>query len=195
MAPRSYRMTKRAEATEETRRRIVEATLALHTTKGFEATSWQDIADRAAVAVGTVYYHFPTFDELIPACSSLGAARSRPPTTEIFRGVRGARARTETLVRELYAHYERGRGGLHNVFRERDHIPALSRFVAERREQLRALIVAALGADTPAEHVDLAEVLLDFPVWESLIDRDIGKEDAVRVMVHLLGCAKRVDRT
>ena len=40
---------------EETRRRIVEATLALHTEKGMFDTSWRDIARRADVSAATVY--------------------------------------------------------------------------------------------------------------------------------------------
>lgn len=192
MAPRPYRMTKRAEATEETRRRIVEATVSLHTTKGFEATSWQDIAERAEVAVGTVYYHFPTFDELIPACSALGVQLSAPPTTAIFRGLRSRRARLEKLVREVFAYYQRARGGIHNVFREKDQISALVKVVAEHRARMRELILAALGPSTTEAHADLVESLLDFRVWESLTDRGIGKEDAVQAMVHLLGCVKSV---
>jgi AcrR family transcriptional regulator len=185
-------MTKRAEATEETRRRIVEATVSLHTTKGFEATSWQDISERAEVAVGTVYYHFPTFDELIPACSALGVQLSAPPTTAIFRGLRSRKARLEKLVPEVFAYFERARGGIHNVFREKDQIPALEKVVAEHRARMRELIQAALGPSSTKDHADLVEALLDFRVWESLTDRGIGKEDSVQVMVHLLGCVKSV---
>ena len=53
-------MDKRRAAVEETRQRILEATLALHTEKGIFGTSWQDIAKRADVSVGTVYKHFPS---------------------------------------------------------------------------------------------------------------------------------------
>ena len=191
MTPRAYRMTKRAEATEETRRRIIEATLGLHTTKGFESTSWQDIADRAEVAVGTVYYHFPTFDELIPACSSLGVQLAQPPTPDIFRGLRSKRSRIETLVRELFAYYVRARGGLHNVFREKDQIPALGRLAAETEERMRALVLAALGARSAPQQVDLVQALLDFRVWESMIERGIGKEASVTAMTHLIECAMK----
>jgi AcrR family transcriptional regulator len=182
-------MTKRAEATEETRRRIVEATVGLHMTRGFQATSWQDIAERAEVAVGTVYYHFPTLDELIPACSALGLQRSAPPTTAIFAGLRGRKARLEKLVPEVFAYFERARGGIHNVLREKEHVPALEKVVAEHGARMRALVLAALGPGSTKDHVDLVDALLDFRVWESLTDRGFGKEAYVQAMVHLLGCA------
>ena len=189
MAPRAYRMSKRAEAVEETRRRIVEASLALHSDKGILATSWQDIAERADVAVGTVYYHFPTFDELIPACSSLGVEQAAPPTPEIFDGLRSKRARLEHLVRELFAFYERGRGGIEAMLRDMDRVPVLARVAEEQRNYVRALVLAALGDRKAKDEADLVEALLDFRVWHSLVERGIRKEAAVKTMTHLLRCA------
>jgi AcrR family transcriptional regulator len=80
LTPRKYTMDKRRAAVEETRQRILEATLALHSEKGIFGTSWQDIAKRADVSVGTVYKHFPTLDELVPACGELMYAITRPPS-------------------------------------------------------------------------------------------------------------------
>ena len=62
MSPRKYDMTRRASAVAQTRRRIVDATLELHTEQGIAATSWDDIAARAGVGVGSVYRHFPSLD-------------------------------------------------------------------------------------------------------------------------------------
>lgn len=191
MTPRSYRMGKRADSTDETRRRIVEATLSLHTEKGIQATSWQDIAARADVAVGTVYYHFPTFDELIPACSGLGNELADPPTPAIFKGLRSKQKRIERLVEDLFAFYERSRRVMQNVLRDEGEIPALARVGAERRAQLRTLIQEALGPGLLDDEVALVEALLDFPVWLSLRERGIRKEVAVAVMTRLIRCAQR----
>src|ERR687889_1310202 len=90
LAPRKYSMDKRRATVEETRQRILKATLALHAEKGIFGTSWQDIAKRADVSVGTVYKHFPSLDELIPACGELVFAISQPPSLadapQIFAG-------------------------------------------------------------------------------------------------------------
>jgi AcrR family transcriptional regulator len=51
-------MEKLRAAVADTRGRIVEATLALHSEKGMFDTSWKDIAKRADVSVATVYKHF-----------------------------------------------------------------------------------------------------------------------------------------
>ena len=74
-------MTRRAAAREETRRRIVEATAKLHGERGVFGTSWRDIAGEADVSVATVYSHFPSLDELIPACGQLVMERVRPPSS------------------------------------------------------------------------------------------------------------------
>src|SRR5436305_4559834 len=75
---RSYQMESRAEAAGETRRRIVEATMALHAAHGVLAVSHKDVAARADVSVGTVYYHFPTRTELVHACGARVATLFAP---------------------------------------------------------------------------------------------------------------------
>src|SRR5215213_1851705 len=110
--PRKYSMDKRRAATEQTRRRIPEATLALHSEKGIFGTSWQDIAKRADVSVGTVYKHFPSLDELVPACGELVFAISQPPSLEdapqIFADAGSLEERLGRLVSEFFGFYERG---------------------------------------------------------------------------------------
>ena len=68
---RKYQMKKRAEARDETRERIVRATMALHDEQGVATTSFADIAERAGVGPATVLRHFPTLgiarDGLRPA--------------------------------------------------------------------------------------------------------------------------------
>ena len=64
-------MSRRAAAVAQTRKRIVDATLELHGEQGIAATSWDDIAARAGVGVGTVYRHFPSLDELVPASGEI----------------------------------------------------------------------------------------------------------------------------
>src|SRR3954453_12990085 len=67
--PRKYEMKKRAERRQETRQRIVEAAVALHSELGPSRTSVSAIAERAGVQRHTVYAHFPDERELALACS------------------------------------------------------------------------------------------------------------------------------
>jgi len=79
-------MERRTLAAKETRRRIVDATMAAHAELGIAETSFQDVAERADVAVGTGYRHFPRLEDLVAAC---GAHRTLPFLTrdhELWEG-------------------------------------------------------------------------------------------------------------
>ena len=107
MSPRRYRLDRRAETAEETRRRIVEATYALHGERGIYATTMTHIAERAGVSVGTVYHHFPTYQDAVFACSQHVAATIPFPTADIFAGLSTLDERVRRLARETFGFYER----------------------------------------------------------------------------------------
>src|SRR5438270_13918479 len=107
MAPRAYKMTRRAAASAETRRRIVDAAIALHAEKGVLGATWPDIAKRADVALGTVYRHFPSLDQLVPACTSENAVRMRPPGATVLEGLTRPEERSSRFLEELFAFYGR----------------------------------------------------------------------------------------
>lgn len=69
-ATRRYRMRKRLEDVEETRRRIVEAAVKLHGSVGPSHTTFSAVAERAGVQRSTVYRHFPDEEALFGACTS-----------------------------------------------------------------------------------------------------------------------------
>ena len=112
MSTRKYQMDRRAEASAQTRKRIVEATFALHYEKGVAATTFRDISARADVGIGTVYHHFPTYDDVIAACGNHAMTLGRPPRAEIFDGIDSAAERVRLLVREVFAYYGRARSSV-----------------------------------------------------------------------------------
>ena len=192
MAPRKYTMDKRRAAVEETRRRILEATLALHTEKGILGTSWQDIARRADVSVGTVYKHFPSLDELVPACGELMYAIVQPPSQEdaprIFAGASSLEERLKRLVSELFDFYERGAPYIETDFQERQ-LPAVQEWEAYMRATIAGLVREALVPAGPDERtVQAVSALLDFYTFKSFLDREISKEQAAKTINELLLC-------
>jgi AcrR family transcriptional regulator len=185
-------MDKRKAAVEETRRRIVEATLALHSEKGIFGTSWQDIAHRADVSVGTVYKHFPSLDELVPACGELMYAITRPPSLEdapqIFAEANSLEERLGRLIEELFDFYERGAPYIETDFQER-RLPAVVEWEAYMRSTIAGLVHEALVSAEPDEHtVQSVSALLDFSTFKSFVDRDIPKEQAAKTMSEVLLC-------
>jgi AcrR family transcriptional regulator len=192
LAPRKYTMDKRKAAVEETKRRILEATLALHSEKGIFGTSWQDIARRADVSVGTVYKHFPSLDELVPACGELMYAITRPPSLddapEIFAGAHTLEERLGRLISELFDFYERGVPYIETDFQER-RLAAVQEWEAYMRATIAGLVREALVSAEPDERtVQAVSALVDFSTFKSFLDRDIQKEQAAKTMNEVLLC-------
>jgi len=192
LSPRKYSMHKRKAAVEETRQRILEATLALHAEKGIFGTSWQDIAKRADVSVGTVYKHFPSLDVLVPACGELMYAITRPPSLEdaprIFAGADSTEERLGRLLSELFDFYERGAPYIETDFQER-RLPAVVEWEAYMRSIIAGLVREALVSVRPDEPtVQAASALLDFSTFKAFLDREIPKEQAAKTMGEVLLC-------
>jgi AcrR family transcriptional regulator len=185
-------MGKRRAAVEETRRRILEATLALHSENGIFGTSWQDIARRADVSVGTVYKHFPSLDELVPACGELMYAITRPPSLEdapqIFAEAHSLEERVGRLVEELFEFYQRGASYIETDFQER-RLPDVQEWEAYMRATIEGLVREALLPAGPDEGtVQTASALLDFSTFKSFVDREVPKEEAAKAINEVLLC-------
>ncbi|TMD21607.1 MAG: TetR/AcrR family transcriptional regulator [Chloroflexi bacterium] len=187
MAPRAYRMTRRAAANAETRRRIVDAAIALHAEKGILGTSWPDIAKRADVALGTVYRHFPGLDQLVPACTSENALRVRPPGVGILAGLTRPEDRIGRFVQELFAFYGRSAPWTPRAGIDRQQLPILDTILSRREAGLRALVEETLGPFRRRRHaLDAALALTDFGVWRSLTRSGLSTADAARLVTELL---------
>lgn len=179
MAPRKYRMDRRAETAARTRSKIVEATFALHAEKGVAATTFRDISARAGVGIGSVYHHFPTYDDVITACGDHTMMLARPPRPGILEGVKGVAQRVRVLVRDLFAFYERI-PTLGRVRSERHQFVVLDRHFQHEEENRRALMTEALrGTRASARQRVLIFALLDFHIYKTLDDAGLAHETAV----------------
>src|SRR5262245_61225968 len=109
---RRYKQSQRALSQEETRARIVEATVALHEDPGPRATTISAIAEKAGVQRLTVYRHFPDEASLFKACSSHWEAQNPPPDPTLWAEIADAHERARTALVALYRYYRRTRGML-----------------------------------------------------------------------------------
>lgn len=187
-------MRERAERVEQTRRRIVRATLDLHAEQGISGTSWDDIAERAGVGVGTVYRHFRSLDELLPACGALTWEKLALPGPDevagLFTGARSRRDRVARMVRALFAIYARGEAELENVRRERDLHPVLDEAYRHVETALDRLVAAGVGGSS-ARSVRLARALTDVRTWRALREQGIDGDEAIDVVTELIASSTR----
>ena len=185
-------MTRRKSAVEATRRRIVEATVALHTEKGVRATRMEDVATRAGVALATVYRHFPELDLLVAACGQRIHEITEPPTwgdaERWFRGVSTVEERISRLVRSLFDYYERAAPYLDISLRERDPPLPMAERITRRGAARRAIVAETLHpARLDQEAMTVALALVDYPLYKSLREAGVGRPRAEAIVVRLLG--------
>src|SRR5919197_3222173 len=99
---RTYTLKRRAEQQAETRRRIVEAAVDLHSSVGPGLTTLSMIAERAGVQRHTLYAHFPDERSLYLACSGLAMERDPLPDAEPWRAIDGRPERLRTGLVAIY---------------------------------------------------------------------------------------------
>jgi AcrR family transcriptional regulator len=184
---RPYQLKLRAERQDETRQRIIEATIALHQTIGPAATSVSDIAELAQVGRVTVYRHFPDEATLSRACSGRYFERHPLPDPQRWRVISDPRERLRTGLRETYAYHRATEAMVTRVLADaRDH-PVMApyhdhwqraadvlagawRLRGRRRTVLRAALALALSFDT----------------WRTLVrQQGLSDEQAVELTLRL----------
>lgn len=186
MKRRAYQLKRRAESAEETRRRLVQATFALHGEQGIAATTMKQIAERAGVGVGTVYHHFQTLDDTIMACGQMVMAMYPPPTEAIFSGVATMKERLVRLARALFEHLDNV--GFDMVRVDQDRLPIVRQFVDEELTHRIALTRAALAPFAiDRDQVRVAAALLDIGVYRALQSAGLSLDqaaDTIADMIH-----------
>ena len=167
---RTYTMTTRAEAAEATRRRILDASVALAGERPFAEITLDAVAGRAAVSVKTVLRQFGNRDGLLAAAMETAMADSEAER----RTVPGDPA---AAVRVVVDHYEvRGRTALLMLAQEdQDDFAraATSRGKAMHRDWVREAFSPATADEAL---LDLLVVATDVYAWKLLrLDRGLSR--------------------
>jgi AcrR family transcriptional regulator len=189
---RRYELKQRAEAMEETRLRITEAAMELHTTVGPARTTTSAIARRAGVQRHTVHRHFPDDEALYAACSAHHAEQHPWPDPEPWRAIADPVDRLERALGALYGWYEETESMFTNILRDRDVVPALRPNLAPVLAFLDDVveILAAGWAARGGRRRVLREALrhaVAFETWRSL--SGVGRAEAPRLMAALVAAA------
>ena len=192
---RKYELKARAERQEETRRRIVEATVALHQELGPARTTVAEIARRAGVQRLTVYNHFPHEGELFAACQRHFIARHPGPDFASALALEDPRARVRAALHVLYESYRARAPVTGKVLRDRAVLPALDALMRQTMDVQLAQLAAALAAGfsvrgKAAKRVRAALALaLDFWSWDRLTREGLDDAVAAALMADLVAAA------
>jgi AcrR family transcriptional regulator len=186
---RPYQMRKRAEQIDDTRLRIVEATVALHGTVGPAGTTVMGIARQAGVTRATVYRHFPDQAALLKACTAHWLARQVPPNPGSWAAVTDPTERMQVGLSDLYRFYRSGQEMLARIYRDKPLLPDHLREDLDARDvELRDLLLAGFSAAGKVKH-RLGAVLghgVRFWTWHSLcIEEGLRDGEAIDLIIGL----------
>lgn len=167
-------MKDRAQQQAETRRRIIEAVVALHEEVGPVRTTVVEIADRAHVSRPTVYSHFPDERSLFAACSKHWSLANPRPEIDAWTKIANPQTRLRVALEELYTYYTPRERMLSNVLRDSALIPSLLEAVQHTigpYSQAAAEALATGWGSRPRDrrkHLAILKLALHFHTWQTL---------------------------
>jgi AcrR family transcriptional regulator len=191
---RQYRMKRRAELEELTRRRITESAVALHGTLGPARTSISALAEHAGVRRSTVYRHFPDEASLFAACTAHWMAENPVPDIGAWAAIEGPDERLRAALDALYPYYRRTAAMMENLIRDEAVSDLVRQNFAGYRQYLavaRDALVRGRRSRGRARTRERAAIghALAFTTWRSLaLDEGLDDAQAAELMVRLAAC-------
>src|SRR4051812_37484493 len=178
---RKYELKARAEAQEETRRRITEATVGLHLEVGPAQTTISEIAKRAGVQRLTVYNNFPDELSLLGACSAHYTAAHPPPDPAGWSAIDDPAERMRAALLAFYGYSRETEPMTAKVMRDAQVMPALASVIETGFvpfvEMVRDELAAAFGGPEDERLRAAIALALRFETWSALA-RGEGMSDA-----------------
>ena len=188
---RSYRMRKRALSQEETRQRIIEATMHLHEEVGPRATTISAIAERAGVQRLTVYRHFPDEAAVFRACTSHWLELNPPPDPRSWESVTDPWKRLRAALSALFDYYAATRSMWAASYRDVDAVEALREPMAEFAGFVTGIADDLARSLAPGKRKAAAVTVtlqhaLTFPTWMDLEARSLRNPQKIELVASWL---------
>ena len=189
---RRYELKARAEKAAETRRRITEATVALHQEVGPARTTVAEIARRAGVQRLTVYNHFPEERDLVTACEAHWLAEHPLPDVGPLLGVEDPVERLTAVLAAFYGWYRETEAMTEKVTRDAPALPAFAETRAAEREQQQALLGALTRGLGRSRRVRaMVALALEFATWQRLSREGLSDREAAAAMAYACASMSR----
>lgn len=190
MEKRKYQLNRRAKRQNETRQRILDATIALQQRVGVFGTTISAIAEKAGVERLTVYRHFPDETALLTAATTYYLETNPPPDPESWRDIADPRLRLRVGLTATYAYHQQTDSMIAHLIQGMPYKPvvcdALEGYFAH---WTRVHGILSEGWDTPNPELLKAAVghALSFKTWHSLM-RDLGLDNAqaIELMIGMI---------
>ncbi|HET6377469.1 MAG TPA: TetR/AcrR family transcriptional regulator [Methylocella sp.] len=187
---RTYTLKRRAERQAETRQRIVEAAVEMHSSVGPGLTTVSMVAKRAGVQRHTLYAHFPDERSLHLACSGLVLERDPLPEAEALRSIEDRSEQLRAGLLALYGWYERNASLAACVLRDAEYHPLTKEITKLRFGPYMAAYQEVLGTKLNMKQRAILRLALSFFTWRTLVrEGGLKKGAAVKAMVKAIESA------
>jgi AcrR family transcriptional regulator len=190
---RRYQLKQRAQRQADTRRRIIEATVELHTERGPAATQITDVAQRAGVDRVTVYRHFPDLGSLLKACAVHYYQAHPLPDPTGWAAIEDPEARLRHGLGELYAYWADNAATVAHILRDAQvlgHLGVGRRLLDLQRDATEVLTGAwSLDDQHRPALAATIRVAVDFHTWQTLTgEQGLSQQAAVELAVSWTRC-------
>lgn len=187
---RAYTLKRRAEKQAETRRRIVEAAVEMHSSVGPALTTISMVAERAGVQRHTLYAHFADERSLHLACSGLVLERDPLPEAAAWRSIEDRCEQLRAGLFAIYSWYERNARLAGCILRDAEYHPLTKEITKLRFGPYMAAYQKVLGAKLSMKQRAILRLALSFFTWRTLVrEGGLKKGAAVEAMVKAIECA------
>lgn len=181
---RNYTLKRRAEGQAETRQRIVDAAIDLHSTVGPANTTVSMIAEKAGVQRNTFYAHFPDERSMLLACSGHTIERDPLPDAEAWRAIADPAKRLKQGLTAIYDYFERNESLLACVMRDLELHALVREIMALRYTPSIEAWHDVLGEGLNAKQRAMLALALSFHSWRTLArEAGLKQKDAIAAMV------------
>jgi len=194
MKKRAYTLKRRADSRDETRARIVAATVALHEELGPKNTTISAVAERAGVQRLTVYRHFPDETALFTACTSQWLEDHPPPDPAAWVEIADDAARVSAALTALYSYYRRTQRMWVAAHRDVAEVAALRGPMKKFKTYLAVVADGLAGEGTGTRHDKIVLTLrhaVQFETWRSLASQGAADGALAALVGEWLSALKR----
>lgn len=155
---------------ERKREHLLQAAAAVLAERGYAATTMAEIAERAGTQAGSLYYHFPSREELIEAVLRRGVSLSHLHTQSVLDAMPGESTAADRLKAAIAAH-------LRFQMEVSEFARASARSTKQVPEEMQAGII-----DAYRHYGGLFDQLIRAAMAEGAIDQDVDPS-ALRMLI------------
>jgi AcrR family transcriptional regulator len=165
---REYKMVKRRDQVEDTRRRIAKATYELHSTIGPAMTTIALISERAGLPRQTVYRNFGTQLELFRSCIAFGLELHPLPDPSRWQSTADPGERLRIGLTGLYQWFEATEPVMTNSLRDFGAVRESAEAMQPVGEVFQRIYQTLRQGWEGSEVTPLLSLAVDFATWKKL---------------------------